>query len=170
MWTLIKDKTQYNAAMDRIIELADSDLVENTPEFEEFELLSLLIKHYEDKKYPTPKTDPVRAIKFVMEQNNLKNKDMKPYLGSLSKVSEILNYKRPLTLKMIRALHNGLGIPYELLIDEYPLVCKSLSVDMLISSSFEFINLSFEFINKVSHVSIPAFSVTGSKTETSVTI
>ena len=71
---------------------------------------------------------------------------------------------------MIRALHNGLGIPYELLIDEYPLVCKSLSVDMLISSSFEFINLSFEFINKVSHVSIPAFSVTGSKTETSVTI
>lgn len=169
MWTLIKDKAQYNAAMDRIIELADSDLVENTPEFEEFELLSLLIKHYEDKKYPTSKTDPVRAIKFVMDQNNLKNKDMVPYLGSLSKVSEILNYKRPLTLKMIRALHNGLGIPSELLIDEYPLVCKSLSVDMLISSSFEFINSPFELINKVRH-SIPAFLVTESKTETSVTI
>lgn len=170
MWTLIKDKAQYNAAMDRIIELADSDLVENTPEFEEFELLSLLIKHYEDKKYPTPKTDPVRVIKFVMDQNNLKNKDMVPYLGSLSKVSEILNYKRPLTLKMIRALHNGLGIPHELLIDEYPLAsCKSLNVDMLISSPFEFINSSFELINKVRH-SIPAFLVTESKTETSVTI
>lgn len=121
MWTLIKDKTQYNAAMDRIIELADSDLVENTPEFEEFELLSLLIKHYEDKKYPTPKTDPVRAIKFVMEQNNLTPNDMIPYFGSTSKVSEVLNYKRALNLKMMRKLHKDLKMPLALLIDEYPL-------------------------------------------------
>jgi len=109
MWTLIKDKTQYNAAMDRIIELADSELVENTPEFEEFELLSLLIKHYEDKKYPKVKTDPVRAIKFVMEQNNLSQKDMIKYLGSSSKVSEVLNYKRKLTLSMIR---KSLPVPF----------------------------------------------------------
>lgn len=121
MWTLIKDKTQYNAAMERIIELADLDLVENTPEFDEFELLSLLIKHYEDQKYPKVKTDPVRVIKFVMEQNNLTYKDMTAYLGSTSKVSEVLNYKRPLTLTMIRKLHHGLGIPSSLLIDEYPL-------------------------------------------------
>lgn len=121
MWTLIKNKTQYNAAMERIIELADLDLVENTPEFDEFELLSLLIKHYEDQKYPTVKTDPVRAIKFVMEQNNLTQKDMIAYFGSRSKVSEVLNYKRPLNLIMMRKLHYGLGIPLSLLIDEYSL-------------------------------------------------
>ncbi|HDR1206309.1 TPA: hypothetical protein QB268_002142, partial [Pasteurella multocida] len=121
MWTLIKDKAQYNAAMDRIIELADSELVEGTPEFDEFELLSLLIKHYEDKKYPTVETDPIRVIKFFMEQNNLMQNDMVPYFGSVSKVSEVLNYKRPLNLKMIRKLHHGLGIPLPLIFDEYPI-------------------------------------------------
>lgn len=119
MWTLIKNKTQYNAAMERIMELVDLDLVENTPEFEEFELLSLLIKHYEDKKYPKIKTDPIRAIKFVMEQNNLTNKDIAKYLGSASRASEILNYKRKLTLSMIRKLNKGLGIPLELLVEDY---------------------------------------------------
>ena len=107
--------------MERIIELSDMDWDENTTELEEFELLSLLIKNYEDKKYPTVKTDPVRAIKFVMEQNNLSPKDMTPYLGSVSEVSKILNYKRPLDLTMIRKLHNQLGIPLSLLIEEYPI-------------------------------------------------
>ena len=170
MYTLIKDKAQYNAAMDRIIELANSDLMENTPEFDEFELLSLLIKEYENKKYPKTKTDPIRALKFVMEQNNLKNKDMIPYLGSSSKVSEILNYKRPLTLNMIRELHNGLGIPYELIIDEYPLVHKSLSFSMVIEQYRDFISCSFESINKVGNFSIPVFSINDSKIETSVTM
>ncbi len=136
MWTLIKDKAQYNAAMDRIIELADSELVENTPEFDEFELLSLLIKHYEDKKYPVVETDPIRVIKFFMEQNNLMQNDMTPYFGSISKVSEILNYKRPLNLKMIRKLHHGLGIPLSLIFDEYPIETgrSSSAVQVLTSS------------------------------------
>lgn len=119
MWKIIKDKTQYNAAMDRLIELAELDLEENTPESDEFELLSLLIQHYEEKKYPTVKTDPVRAIKFVMEQNSLTNKDMIPYFGAASRVSEVLSYKRKLTLNMMRKLNKGLGIPLELLIDDY---------------------------------------------------
>ncbi|MGC6407584.1 helix-turn-helix domain-containing protein [Bisgaard Taxon 45] len=128
MWTLIKDKAQYNAAMDRIIELADSELVENTPEFDEFELLSLLIKHYEDKKYPPVKTDPVRVIKFFMDQNNLSNRDMVQYLGSYSRVSEILNYKRKLTLNMIRKLTGGLNIPSELLIPDYELLTTNYDI------------------------------------------
>ncbi len=136
MWTLIKDKTQYNAAMDRIIELADSELVENTPEFEEFELLSLLIKHYEDKKYPKVKTDPVRAIKFVMEQNNLSQKDMIKYLGSSSKVSEVLNYKRKLTLSMIRKLSDELKIPAQLLIEDYSLKDECFSLNKLINDPY----------------------------------
>ncbi|WP_386686843.1 MULTISPECIES: helix-turn-helix domain-containing protein [unclassified Lonepinella] len=119
MWTVIKNRTQYNEAMERITALAEMDLTQGTPEFAEFELLSLLIKHYESEKYPTVKTDPVRAIKFVMEQNQLTPKDMTLYLGSLSRVSEILNYKRKLTLDMIRKLNQGLHIPLDLLVDDY---------------------------------------------------
>ncbi|WP_386697019.1 type II toxin-antitoxin system HigA family antitoxin [Lonepinella sp. MS14436] len=119
MWTVIKNRTQYNEAMERISALAEMDLTQGTPEFAEFELLSLLIKHYESEKYPTVKTDPVRAIKFVMEQNQLTPKDMTLYLGSLSRVSEILNYKRKLTLDMIRKLNQGLHIPLDLLVDDY---------------------------------------------------
>ncbi|WP_439256617.1 helix-turn-helix domain-containing protein [Lonepinella sp. BR2271] len=121
MWTIIKNKTQYNEAMERIVDLADMDLLEGSPELAEFELLSLLIKHYETEKYPTVKTDPVRAIKFVMEQNHLTPKDMSLYLGSTSRVSEILNYKRKLTLDMIRKLNQGLHIPLDLLVDDYPI-------------------------------------------------
>ncbi|MDA3979545.1 helix-turn-helix domain-containing protein [Gallibacterium sp. AGMB14963] len=121
MWTLIKTKEQYNAAMDRILELSELDLIENTPEFDEFELLSLLIEKYEEKKYPSNliNTDPIRIIKFYMEQNGLSNQDMVVYFGSPSKVSEVLNYKRKLNLKMIRKLHEGLHISIDLLTRDY---------------------------------------------------
>lgn len=121
MWTIIKDKTQYNIAFERLLKLAEMDLVENSSERDEFDLLSLLIKHYEDNHLPKFKSDPIRQIKFAMEQKGLTNKDMTAYLGSLSKVSEVLNYKKPLSLSMIRKLHKGLGIPSELLIQEYAL-------------------------------------------------
>jgi antitoxin component HigA of HigAB toxin-antitoxin module len=83
---------------------------------QEEELLVLLVEKYEAEHYPIDLPDPVEAIKFRMEQEGLEPKDLIPYLGSQSKVSEVLNYKRPLSLSMIRSLQEGLGIPAEVLI------------------------------------------------------
>jgi len=85
---------------------------------ETIELLGLLIQDYERKVSPTPPVDPIDAIHFRMEQMGMVAKDLIPYIGSQSKVSEVLNRKRPLTLAMIRSLHKGLGIPAEILLSE----------------------------------------------------
>ncbi|WP_066112884.1 helix-turn-helix domain-containing protein [Gallibacterium salpingitidis] len=118
MKRLIKTEQQYQVAMDRLLELSDIDLVEGTLEYEEFLTLSEMIKKYEDQQYPTVKTTPIRVIKFYMDQNGLAKKDMVKYLGSPSRVSEVLNGKRKLTKEMMIKLHRGLHIPYELLIED----------------------------------------------------
>lgn len=87
-----------------------------SPEFDEMEVLVTLIENYENKHYPMQHADPVAAIMFQMEQLNLQQKDLEPYLGVASKVSEVLNKKRNLSLTMIKKLHHGLNIPYESLI------------------------------------------------------
>lgn len=89
---------------------------EGTPEYDEMEILVALIEAYENKHYPIKHADPVEAIRFQMEQMNLKQKDLEPYLGVPSKISEVLSGKRQLSLPMIKKLHNGLNIPYENLI------------------------------------------------------
>ena len=88
-------------------------------EAEEFEILALLAENYESKHYPidTGSVTPLDIIKFRMEQNGLTAKDMTAYLGSPSKVSEVLNGKRPLSLTMIKKLHKGLHIPADLLLE-----------------------------------------------------
>lgn len=83
---------------------------------DELEILTALIEHYEAKHHSIPPSDPVEAIKFRMEQQGLTNKDLEPYIGSRGRVSEILNHKRPLSLTMIKRLHEGLHIPYECLL------------------------------------------------------
>ena len=113
---VIKNDREYEAALERIEELMDA--VPDTPEGDELELLSTLVELYEEKRYPIDLPDPVEAIRFRMEQVGLKQQDLVPYIGSRSKVSEVLNGKRPLSLKMIRALHKGLGIPAEVLLHE----------------------------------------------------
>jgi HTH-type transcriptional regulator / antitoxin HigA len=85
----------------------------NTPQGDELELLSLLVHDYEEKVFPIDKPDPVAAIRFRMEQQDLKPEDLVPFLGSRSRVSEVLSGRRHLSLKMIRALVGGLGIPAE---------------------------------------------------------
>nr|WP_223565718.1 transcriptional regulator [Pantoea sp. OVA07A] len=117
-WRIIKDKKSYDHAMNRLLELADTDLKEGTPDFDEFELLSLLIGHYEENNFPVEKPDPIEAIKFRMDQMGLTQADMRKYLGSPSKVSEVLNYRRPLSLTMIKSIHTGLGIPVDILIQD----------------------------------------------------
>ncbi len=89
---------------------------EGTPEADEMEVLVTLIEAYEQKHYPIQHADPIAAIRFQMEQLNLEQKDLEPYLGVPSKISEVLSGKRPLSLNMIKKLHNGLKIPYESLI------------------------------------------------------
>ncbi|HHN8370990.1 TPA: helix-turn-helix domain-containing protein [Morganella morganii] len=115
---LIKNDDELQSCMMRIIELAASNPVEGTEEFDEVELLGILIENYENKNYNISKPDPIDAIKFRMEQMGLTNKDMTPFIGSLSKVSEVLNRKRPLSLSMIRRLHDGFGIPADILIQD----------------------------------------------------
>ncbi len=85
---------------------------------EALELWGLLIREYEKEHYPIELPDPIDAILFRMEQAGLKPKDLIPYIGSQSKVSEVLNRKRRLSLTMIRALQQGLGIPAEVLLQQ----------------------------------------------------
>jgi len=113
---LIKTQQDYERALSRIENLMDAEA--GTPEADELELLTALVEMYEDRHYPISPPDPIDAIRFRMEQLGLKPKDLIPYLGSRSKVSEVLSRKRPLTLSMMRSLHKGLGIPAEVLLKE----------------------------------------------------
>ncbi len=113
----IKTEQDYNQALSRLENIfhAPADSVEG----DEAEILSILIEKYEDVHYPIEAPDPVEAIKFRMEQMGMTNKDLAKVIGYKSRVSEIFNRKRKLTLKMIINLHEKLKIPYESLIAKY---------------------------------------------------
>lgn len=113
---LIKNKHDYVEALARIKKLMDENLVPDSKEADELEVLSLLIEHYEQENFPMEKPDPIEAIKFRMEQLGLLKKDLIPFIGSASKVTEVLNGSRQLSLNMIRKLSDGLGISVEILI------------------------------------------------------
>ncbi|MDO4700877.1 MAG: transcriptional regulator [Moraxella sp.] len=87
-----------------------------TKQADERDILLALIENYEAKHYSIPHADPISAITFVMEQKGLNRDDLVPYLGAKSKISEVLNGKRSLSLSMIKKLHKGLNIPYESLL------------------------------------------------------
>ncbi|MDN4165893.1 transcriptional regulator [Cytophagales bacterium LB-30] len=110
----IKTEHDYNAAIRRIEELWGAR--KDSPEGDELDLLVTLVEVYEMKHYPIAPPDPIDAIKFRMEQMGLTNSDMVKYLGSQSRVSEILNKRRKLTLGMIKSLYKGLKIPAEVLL------------------------------------------------------
>ena len=114
---LIKTEKEYNDALDRLEDIFDAE--PGTPEGDELEVLALLIENYEDEHYPIDTPDPIEAIKFRMDQMGLKQKDLAEMIGYKSRVSEILNRKRKLTLNMIRKLSSALKIPTEVLIQEY---------------------------------------------------
>ena len=106
---LIKTRQEYRSALLRVEKLMDAR--PGSAEGDELELLSALIEIYEEQHAPILPPDPIEAIRFRMEQENLRPQDLVPFLGSRSRVSEVLNGKRSLTLSMIRQLHRGLGIP-----------------------------------------------------------
>jgi HTH-type transcriptional regulator/antitoxin HigA len=89
---------------------------DGSPEADEMEVLVALVESYENRHYPIGPADPVEAIKFRMEQQGLLAKDLEPYIGSSGRVSEVLNRKRALSLRMVKRLHEGLKIPYESLL------------------------------------------------------
>jgi HTH-type transcriptional regulator/antitoxin HigA len=113
---VIHTEADYEAALQHIDVLMDGDPDPASPRGQELELFSMLVERYEDQKYPMELPSPVEAIQFRMEQQGLKNKDLIPYIGSASKVSEVLSGRRGLSLTMIRNLVKGLGIPAEVLI------------------------------------------------------
>jgi HTH-type transcriptional regulator/antitoxin HigA len=112
----IRTPEDYEAALEQAASLMDAKA--GTPEGDALDVLATLLEAYERKHFPVESPDPVEAIRFVMEQRELKRCDIEEYLGSKSRVSEILGHKRSLTLPMIRKLHHGLGIPAEALIAE----------------------------------------------------
>ena len=91
---------------------------EGTPEADEREILVMLIEAYENQHYPIGPADPVEAIKFRMEQQGFTTRDLEAYIGSSGRVSEVLNRKRSLSLRMVKRLHDGLHIPYESLLSK----------------------------------------------------
>jgi len=113
----IKTEQDYNQALERLEKIFHAKI--DTPEGDEAEVISILIEKYEDEHYPIGMPDPIEAIKFRMEQMNMKQKDLADIVGFTSRVSEILNKKRKLTLGMIRKLSAKLHIPTEVLIQDY---------------------------------------------------
>jgi HTH-type transcriptional regulator / antitoxin HigA len=115
---IIKNAEDYEAAMARLSALMTLDPKANSKEENELELLALVIQDFERQIVPPVKADPIEAILFRMDQMQLSRKDLIPYIGSISKVSEVLSRKRPLSLPMIRRLNQGLGIPADILIED----------------------------------------------------
>ena len=116
-WKVIKTEKDYQIALKRLENIFDAK--KGTKNGDELDLLSLLIDNYEKEKFPLDLPDPIEAIKFRMEQLGYNQKDLTEVIGLKSRVSEILNKKRKLSLEMIRKLHEVLGIPTEVLIREY---------------------------------------------------
>jgi HTH-type transcriptional regulator/antitoxin HigA len=112
----IHNEDDYRAALRQIETLMNAQ--ENTSEGDLLDILVTLVEAYERKAYPMSLPDPVEAIKFHMEQNEMTPKDLEPVIGRMNRVYEVLNHTRPLTLKMIRNLHGQFGIPAESLIKE----------------------------------------------------
>ena len=112
----IRTEEEYEAALARIDEIFDAE--KGTAEGEELDELADLVEFYEDKHYPIGLPDPISAIEFRMDQANLSQRDLIPYIGSSAKVAEVLSGKRDLTMSMARALHEHLGIPADVLLQK----------------------------------------------------
>jgi HTH-type transcriptional regulator/antitoxin HigA len=117
----IKNEEDYSNTLLKIETLMNAK--PNTPQMDELEILTTLVEAYEEQFHKIEVPDPIEAIKFRMEQENLKQKDLVAIVGSKSRVSEVLNRKRKLTIEMIRNLHTALHIPLESLFLDYKINC-----------------------------------------------
>ena len=115
--TPIRNEKDYQRSIQRLEKIFDAK--KGSKEGDELEILSILIDTYENARFPIGMPDPIEAIKFRMEQMGMKQKDLAAAMGFKSRVSEVLNKKRKLTLEMIRKLSEVLRIPTEVLIQDY---------------------------------------------------
>jgi len=114
----IRTEADYEAALKEIEKLVESQ--PDTPQGDRMEVLVTLVEAYETKHFPIPEpNDPVEVLEYYMESRGLSRSDLIAYLGSKERVSEVLNRKRGLSLEMIRRLHNGLGIPADLIMGKH---------------------------------------------------
>lgn len=112
----IKTEAEYDEALaviEELLQIGEENMSEK--QLEELERVSIAVAKYEEEHYPIELPDPIEAIRFRMDQDGLTYKDLQKYIGSSSKVSEVMNRKRPLSMTMIKALHEGLGISLEVL-------------------------------------------------------
>jgi HTH-type transcriptional regulator/antitoxin HigA len=116
----IKTEIDYRDALKRLEKIFNAKL--GTPESDELEILGLMVDDYENKHYPIDAPDPIEAIKIRMEEMHLKQVDLIPEIGGKSRVSEILNRKRRLTVEMIRKLATRLNLSSNILIKDYQLI------------------------------------------------
>ena len=110
----IKNERDYDRIMKEIDGLMDAKA--NTADGDRLDVLVTLAEAWEEKHHAIESPDPIEAIRFAMDQRGLSRRDLEPFIGSRARVAEVLNHKRSLTLPMIRRLHNGLGIPADVLI------------------------------------------------------
>lgn len=115
----IKNNTQYETSLARIYDLLQGEIKRNSNDSDELEILSILVKEYENEHYPVPTPNPLEAIRFRLDQMNMSESELATILGYRSRKSEILSGKRKLSLSMIRKLHEALHIPAEVLIQAY---------------------------------------------------
>ena len=115
----IKNNTQYQSSLERIYTLLQKEIKANSSESDELEILSILVKEYENEHYPVPPPNPLDAIRFRLDQMNMSESELAAILGYRSRKSEILSGKRKLSLSMIRKLHEALHIPASVLIQAY---------------------------------------------------
>ncbi|OUL32250.1 helix-turn-helix domain-containing protein [Nostoc sp. 106C] len=119
----IRTEADYHAALAEIERLFNAKV--NTPEYDRLEVLTTLVEAYEQKHYPIEPPDPIAAILYYLESRGLSQHDLEAVIGTQVQISEILNRQQPLTLDMIRLLHQQLGIPADVLIQPYSLIEKS---------------------------------------------
>jgi HTH-type transcriptional regulator/antitoxin HigA len=112
--TPIRTERDYEAALKEVERLWGAKT--GTPDGDRLDVLATLIEAYEDKHYPMDPPDPIEAMKFRMEQQGLTRKDLEPLIGTRTRVAEVLNRRRGLSIEMIRRLHKTLGISAEVLI------------------------------------------------------
>ncbi|CAH0998889.1 hypothetical protein LEM8419_00201 [Neolewinella maritima] len=115
----IRNEQEYDTALARLDEIFDAP--SNTAAGDEAEVLTLIIESYEAKHHPIAPPDPIETIRLRMDERNIKQKDLIGIIGGKSRVSEVLNRKKRLTLDMIRRLHDALDLPVEVLVTDYEL-------------------------------------------------
>ncbi|PZP46560.1 MAG: hypothetical protein DI598_11990 [Pseudopedobacter saltans] len=108
-WKVLKNEEDYTKASNRLMDIFHAE--PNTPLGDEMELLTVLVKDYDDSHYEIPQLDPLEVIKLKMEERGLKNKDLEPIIGSKGHVSSILSGRRELTLNMAKKLKDYFQLP-----------------------------------------------------------